>query len=429
MKIFKQSLLTIFFSLSVSFYVFGQSKIIEGIVFDEKSKEPLAFATIGIKGTAIGTVTNSEGRFILAIPEYLDDSILLFSYMGYKNLEVNIKLVGAKMEVGLETDTFTLDEVEVRPWKPWDYIFNAMKHIPENYPQDPYMTNEYYSEYISENDVFLKFTEAVIETYNPPYLQDIESQSKVLKARRGSDLGTLQFMREKLEKKFEKEKRKTEKKGEVWEEKESIDEEIISASFGGPEEILSADPLRDTASYLDIRHMKRYHYSIEGYSKYFGEQVIIIGFESKGKYEHQRLEGNVFISLESDAILAIEYTSEIVIPAAVKPIIFVLGYGISNPELHAMVHYKPISERWYLNDISIQGSLQLTKKKMFSKNDRSNFKMEMGLVNTTFDMHDVHEIPEEERIDVDKALEEQTEPDPIFWESYKVVRPTKLPTQ
>lgn len=410
----------------ISLAVFGQTRIISGNVFDNKNNEPLSFATIAIKGTTIGTVTTSDGRFILSIPEYLNDSILVCSYMGYKNFEVKIKGIGQKVQIGMEIDTFTLDEVEVRPWQPWDYIYNAMQKIPKNYTQNPYMTNEYYSEYISENGVFLKFTEAIIETYNPPYLQDKKSQSKVLKSRRGNKLGTLQFMREKLEKKFEKEKRKTEKKGEVWEEKESIDETIISASFGGPEEILSADPLRDSASYLDIKNRKKYKYSIEGYSKYFGEQVIIIGFETKGKYEHQRQDGNVFISLESDAILAIEYTSEIVIPAAVKPIIYVMGYGVTNPELHVMVHYKPIDGLWYLNDIAIEGGVELTKKKMFSKNDKSVFNMEMGLVNTEFEMNNVHEIPEEERIDVDKPLEEQTEPDSDFWKNYKVVRPTKL---
>jgi hypothetical protein len=266
----------------------------------------------------------------------------------------------------------------------------------------------------------------VIETYNPAYGDTVKSQSKVLQARRRDDLGTLQFMREKLDKKYEKEKRKAEKKGEVWEQKNTIDEEIISASFGGPEEILSADPLRDTASFLDIKHKKKYTYSIGGYSRYFGEQVIVIGFETRNKYEHQRQHGNIYISLESDAIIAIEYDSEIVIPAAVRPLIFVFGLGITNPELHAMVHYKPVGERWYLSDISVEGGTRLTKKKMFKKNDRSNFYIEMALINNNFNLADVREIPENERINGEKALEEQTEPNPEFWNNYKVVRPSRL---
>jgi len=405
---------------------FGQNLTIEGTVLDAKKKEPLAFATIGIRGTMVGTASNSEGRFILSIPQDLQDSVFFCSYMGYKSYESKVSDMQSKLNIALELDTFTLDEVEIRPWQPWDYVWNAMQKIPENYPQKPYMTNGYYSEYVSENDIFLKFTEGVIETYNPSYGDTLKSQSRVLQARRRDDLGTLQFMRKKLEKKYEKEKRKAKKKGEEWEEAETIDEQIISASFGGPEEILGADPLRDTASFLNSKHKKKYKYSISGYTRYFGQQVIIIGFETKGKYEHQRQLGEIYISLESDAIMAIEYDSEIVIPAAIRPMIFVFGFGITNPELHAMVHYKPVGNHWYLNDIAIEGGTRLTKKKMFSENERSRFYIEMGLINNKFEFDQVNEITEAERIDGSKPLEEQVKTDPYFWDQYKVIRPSRL---
>lgn len=422
----KTSRLIILFLIATSCYSFGQSKTIEGVVIDAKSKAALAFATIGIKGTTVGTATNSEGRFILSIPGILADSVLFCSYMGYKNFEIEIHAVSKRIMISLDLDTFTLDEIEIRPWQPWDYIWKAMQKIPDNYPQNPYMTSGYYSEYISENGVFLKFTEGITETYNPSYGDTLESQSKVLKARRGDELGTLQFMREKIEKKYEKELRKAKKKGEEVEDKKSIDEEILSASFGGPEGILSTDPLRDTASFLDIRHKKKYKYFIDGYSRYFGEQVIIIGFETKGKYEHERQEGSIYISLDSDAIMAIEYDSEFVIPALARPVIFLVGFGITNPKIHMMVHYKPLGNRWYLNDISMEGGTRLTKKKMFQQNDRSNFFVEMTLINNKFELEEVHEFPEEERIDKNKPLEEQVDPDPEFWKTYKVVRPAEL---
>ena len=37
-------------------------------------------------------------------------------------------------------------------------------------------------------------------------------------------------------------------------------------------------------------------------------------------------------------------------------------------------------------------------------------------------MENVAEIPKEKRIDTDKPLEEQVEPDDAFWKNYKVVR-------
>ena len=400
----------------------AQNQTIEGLVTDATTGQPLSFASVGIKGTFYGTATNSEGRFIMSFPSDLSNPVLICSYMGYRSFESPVSRSDSRVAIRLKQETFTLEEVEVRPWQPWDYIWNAMQKIPENYPEKSYMSQGYYSEYVAENDIFLKFTEGVVETYNPEYGTGHKTQSRVLKARRGDNLGSLQFMRETLEKKQAKEARKAKKKGEEPEENESIDQQIISASFGGPETVLSADPLRDTADFLNISHKKKYRYFIEGYSRYQGEEVIIIGYESKGVYEHQRQSGNVYISLVSDAIISIEYNSEVVIPGIARPVIFALGFGITNPELRGKMHYKSINGKWYLSDISIEGGTRLTKKKMFKKNDRSNFHIELALVNNRFDMDNVAEIPKEDQIDTGKPLEEQVKPDNAFWKNYQVVR-------
>lgn len=409
---------SLFFSIDTA----AQLKTIEGLVVDSKNNQALPFASVGVRSTLIGTATNSEGRFILSFPEAFSDSIIVVSYMGYKSQKIPIRKTKSTIKIKMEEETFTLDEVEVRPWQPWDYIWNAMQKIPENYPQQAFMTQGYYTEYMTENGVFLKYTEGVVETYNPEYGSDSSSQSRVLKARRGDDLGSLQFMKATIEKKMEKERRKAEKKGEPIEDEESINEQIISSSFGGPEMILSADPLRDTASFLNPKFKKKYKYFIDGYTTYQSEQVIIIGYESKGIYEHQRQEGKIYISMISDAIISIEYNSEVVIPGIARPVIFVMGFGIKNPMIYGKVHYKPIHGKWYISDISIEGGTRLTKKKMFKKNDKSQFYVEVALINNKFDLESVTEIPEDQRIDTEKPLEEQVEPDPEFWQNYQVVR-------
>ena len=419
-------LLFLFLLVQYSF-MNGQNLLVEGIVVDSKTKEPLPFASVGIRNTFIGTASSSNGRFVFSVPAIYVDSTLVCSFMGYKNYSLPLKKVKNPITIAMESDVITLNEVEVRPWQPWDYVRNAMQKIPVNYTDNAYMTQGYYSEYIQENGVFLKFSEGVVETYNPRYGDTLQSQSRVLKARRGDDLGQLQFMRGKLDKKFEKEKKKAAKKGEKPEmDAENIDEAILSASFGGPKTMISVDPLRDTANYLDERHMKKYNYSIEGYTRFHDEPIIIIGFESKGVYEHQRQEGNIYISLTSDAIVSITYDSEIVIPGIARPVIFFAGYGITNPTLSGVVHYKPINGRWYLSDISVSGGTRITDIKLFQKDDRSTFQIEMALINSSFDLINVHQIEEKDRIDEDKPLEEQVEPDPEFWKTYKVVRPVNL---
>ncbi len=84
-----------------------QKKGIKGSVTDGKGM-PIPGATIMIKGTTIGTVTDPDGNFTLQIP--LDAKILSFSFVGYEAQEVP---VGNKttFTVVLEEQTVGLEEV------------------------------------------------------------------------------------------------------------------------------------------------------------------------------------------------------------------------------------------------------------------------------------------------------------------------------
>ena len=60
---------------------------ISGIVKDN-SGEPLIGVSVQVKGKAIGTVTDIDGKFQLNIPQRND--ILIFSYLGYTTQEVKV---------------------------------------------------------------------------------------------------------------------------------------------------------------------------------------------------------------------------------------------------------------------------------------------------------------------------------------------------
>ncbi|MEA5257642.1 TonB-dependent receptor [Arcicella aquatica] len=86
-----------------------QEQNITGTVTDEKG-EPLVGVSITIKGTTRGGVTDEKGKFNISVPD--NNSILVFSFIGYKKREV---LVGktSDMKVQLVIDQLNLDEVVV----------------------------------------------------------------------------------------------------------------------------------------------------------------------------------------------------------------------------------------------------------------------------------------------------------------------------
>lgn len=78
---------------------------VTGIVLDSGESEPLIGASVLVKGTTIGTVTDFDGNFTISVP---DKAVLQISYIGYKTIEVPAT---KNMRIQLELDATELQEV------------------------------------------------------------------------------------------------------------------------------------------------------------------------------------------------------------------------------------------------------------------------------------------------------------------------------
>ena len=82
---------------------------VQGVVLSQEDNEPIVGASILVKGTTIGTVTDMDGRFTLTgIPS--SARTLVVSYVGMKTQEVAIR---SNVRVTLSTDAEVLDDVIV----------------------------------------------------------------------------------------------------------------------------------------------------------------------------------------------------------------------------------------------------------------------------------------------------------------------------
>ena len=69
---------------------------------------------IHLKGTAIGAVTNFDGNFSIKIPNKKRNSyILVISYLGYKDQEIDILSIKKPLEIILEESNQVLGEITV----------------------------------------------------------------------------------------------------------------------------------------------------------------------------------------------------------------------------------------------------------------------------------------------------------------------------
>ncbi len=85
-----------------------QARVITGVVKDQTG-ETVIQASVVVKGTTIGTVTDFDGQYSIDVPD--DAKVLVFSYVGQKTKEVQI--TGNVINVVLEEDKQVLEEVVV----------------------------------------------------------------------------------------------------------------------------------------------------------------------------------------------------------------------------------------------------------------------------------------------------------------------------
>lgn len=86
----------------------AQARTITGVVKDNTG-ETVISASVVVKGTTIGTVTDFDGNYSIDVPD--DAKVLIFSFMGLETQELPI--TGNVMNVVLKENTEVLDEVVV----------------------------------------------------------------------------------------------------------------------------------------------------------------------------------------------------------------------------------------------------------------------------------------------------------------------------
>lgn len=111
MKIFKNVLLAGFFLITMS--VFSQSKI-TGVIFDGDLNQPLAGASVVVKGTSNGTATDLDGKFELTTTQ--KSGVISVSYLGFVTKSIPFTVNGNSVNLGqivVLPDASQLQEVVV----------------------------------------------------------------------------------------------------------------------------------------------------------------------------------------------------------------------------------------------------------------------------------------------------------------------------
>jgi len=105
----KKKILLFISFLFFSLFSFAQEVTVNGTVFSE-GNVPLEGVSVSVRGTSIGTTTNTQGKFTVTVSK---DAALVFSFLGYQEKKVTVANSGNIGDIQLVPSTSDLGEVVV----------------------------------------------------------------------------------------------------------------------------------------------------------------------------------------------------------------------------------------------------------------------------------------------------------------------------
>ena len=97
--------------LFLSSFGYAQGYDVGGVVKEAGSGLPIPGVNVQVKNSTIGTATDIDGRF--SLKGISSNAILVFSYVGFKNLEYKVVSNNSALSISLQEDSKLLDEVVV----------------------------------------------------------------------------------------------------------------------------------------------------------------------------------------------------------------------------------------------------------------------------------------------------------------------------
>lgn len=366
-----------------------------GKIVDIKSGKPIIFASIFLTGTNIGTVSNSEGEFLIKIPMFLENEVIGVSSIGYKNLEIPVGQLNPEDNlIELESNPIPIEEVTIVNQDARDLLFMALQSIKNNYSNEPVMMTSFYRETIKQNRNFVSVSEAVLDGYKSSYtnIGDID-RVKVFKGRKSQDVKRMDTVLFKLQ--------------------------------GGPQTMFLLDIVKNPGELFEDEIMDYYTYQMGGIININDRQAYVITFKQLEYVDIPLYAGKVYIGVNDYAIIGAEFkileenlekANQYLIRK--KPVSMRIDVNNAN----YLVSYRLIDDTWHLNYVRTELMFTVRwKKKLF----RSRFTTMTEMAVTDIDDSNVTKYRFRETTKRGDIFADQVSnfEDPDFWGEYNIIQP------
>lgn len=315
--------------------------VYKGKVQDAKTKQPLIFATIAVKGVNVATVSNNEGEFLLKIAKDLPVSKVQVSYIGYQNLDVSIKDLKPKRNVlQLQSVSVPLEEINIYPLDPERLVRSILKKVPENYSKNPNMMEGFYRETIKKNRTYVGIAEAVVNVHKSGYRQAKSDQVQIFKGRKSQDVKKMDTLLFKLQ--------------------------------GGPTTTLLLDVVKNPYNLLSEDLILNYNFSLKSITKINGKLHYVLEFTQKEDVDIPLYYGLLYVETKNLALTSAKFSLNLEnVDEASK--LFIrrkpAGVKVTPTAADYLVNYYETGGKWYFNYARGEINFKCNwKRKLFNTN-------------------------------------------------------------
>ena len=177
-----------------------QFDYVRGKVIDSETSGPVPYATVRLKNSQVGIITNAEGDFrILNNPGFQSDSLIV-TCIGYHRLSLafSILKISEMNNLKLVTNIYGLNEVRVtarkRRLSPEIIVARALRDIKKNNPVKPFSYVSYYRDYQKDSSNYLNLNEAIIQTLDKGFACASDSnRHRLIEFRKNMDFTRINF--------------------------------------------------------------------------------------------------------------------------------------------------------------------------------------------------------------------------------------------
>lgn len=368
---------------------------VSGTVWD--GLQQLPYASVTIKGSTLGTITNEDGYFSLKIPNVDSEIVIVVSHVGYRSSETSAKASEAHdLKIQLKPHFAVLSESLILGMDAENIVREALQKVRENYPRTPVSQYGFYRETVKKGSRYISVSEAVIDMFKWGYHRDASADRvSILKGRR--------LMSHKAD-------------------------TLTAKLQGGPNLALGLDVVKNYHDLFYPEDLSSYQYTMDTPTVIDQRDVYVINMTPKFHNDLYALYyAKVYIDKETLTIMRAEYSLDMARPDLVNSAILrkkPAGLNFEAQGVEFISSYRTVGDVAVLHYVRASMKFRCTWKKRFFN---SSYSLVSEMVATDIKMEDVEQIPFRYAFRSKDAFEDKVDDfsDPDFWGDYNILEPSE----